>query len=117
MDGGAPRLNLVELSRTVSHALRHEPWLYELELDEEGWTPVDGVLSALRGERHEWRSLTEADLARMIEASSKATRRSGWQIRCPLGSSRSLNDAGQFSGTERRGIVGWKHGELRVSSW
>ena len=28
-----------ELSKTISHALRHEPWLYELELDDEGWTP------------------------------------------------------------------------------
>ena len=27
----------VALSRVVSHALRHEPWLYELELDEDGW--------------------------------------------------------------------------------
>jgi len=34
------RLDLVRLSKTVAHALRHEPWLYELELDEEGWTPV-----------------------------------------------------------------------------
>jgi len=24
------------LSKAVSHALRHEPWLYELEQDEEG---------------------------------------------------------------------------------
>jgi putative RNA 2'-phosphotransferase len=31
----------------MSHALRHEPWLYELELDEEGWTPVDDLLTAL----------------------------------------------------------------------
>ena len=31
----------------MSHALRHEPWLYELELDEEGWTPVEELLAAL----------------------------------------------------------------------
>jgi putative RNA 2'-phosphotransferase len=31
----------------MSHALRHEPWLYELELDEEGWTPVADLLAAL----------------------------------------------------------------------
>jgi putative RNA 2'-phosphotransferase len=36
------------LSRVVSHALRHEPWLYELELDEEGWADIDSVLAALR---------------------------------------------------------------------
>lgn len=88
MDGDAPRLNLVELSKTVSHALRHEPWLYELELDEEGWTPVDGVLIALQGERHEWRSLTEADLVRMIEASAKRRHEiSGGRIRALYGHS------------------------------
>jgi putative RNA 2'-phosphotransferase len=37
----------VRLSKKMSHALRHEPWLYELELDEEGWTPVADLLAAL----------------------------------------------------------------------
>lgn len=37
----------VRLSKTVSHALRHEPWRYELELDEAGWTPVADLLAAL----------------------------------------------------------------------
>lgn len=41
--------DLPKLSRAVSHALRHEPWLYELELDGEGWTSVDDLLQALRG--------------------------------------------------------------------
>jgi putative RNA 2'-phosphotransferase len=29
-----------ELSEVFSHALRHEPWLYELELDDEGWASL-----------------------------------------------------------------------------
>ncbi len=29
-------VKLDELSKVLSHALRHEPWLYELELDDEG---------------------------------------------------------------------------------
>ncbi len=62
---------LTDLSRAVSHALRHEPWVYELELDEEGWTPVDSVLVALRNQRTEWAELAEADLVRMIEGSAK----------------------------------------------
>jgi len=64
-------INLTELSRAVSHALRHEPWLYELELDGEGWASVEAVLIALRCERREWTYLTDADLDRMIAASSK----------------------------------------------
>lgn len=38
------------LSKTVSHALRHEPWLYELELDDEGWVAVSQLLESLRSE-------------------------------------------------------------------
>ncbi|WP_196776849.1 RNA 2'-phosphotransferase [Haloechinothrix halophila] len=37
-----------KLSKVVSYALRHAPWLYELELDAEGWAPVDQLLDALR---------------------------------------------------------------------
>jgi putative RNA 2'-phosphotransferase len=59
------------LSRVVSHALRHEPWLYELELDEEGWVTVEELLSALRPEKAEWACLNESDLAEMIAHSDK----------------------------------------------
>ncbi len=63
--------NATDLSKTVSHALRHEPWLYELELDSEGWTPVESLLSALRKERSEWSELCADDLAHMMADSSK----------------------------------------------
>lgn len=62
---------LLRLSRTISHALRHEPWLYELELDEEGWVEVEALLSALRSHRREWRHLTQRDLVRVMETSDK----------------------------------------------
>lgn len=63
--------NLNDLSRAVSHALRHEPWLYELELDAEGWTNVIDLLAALRMDVANWRDLTEQDIADMIRSSSK----------------------------------------------
>lgn len=59
-----------ELSKAVSHALRHEPWLYELELDDAGWTPVDALVSALSHEPR-WRDLSRAQLETMIERSPK----------------------------------------------
>jgi putative RNA 2'-phosphotransferase len=62
---------LIRLSRTISHALRHAPWLYELELDEEGWVEVEALLSALRSHRREWRHLTQQDLIRVMENSDK----------------------------------------------
>ena len=64
-------VNLTQLSRVCSHALRHEPWLYELELDEQGWVPTIALLAALREERAHWSTLTADDLARMVETSDK----------------------------------------------
>jgi putative RNA 2'-phosphotransferase len=55
----------------MSHALRHEPWLYELELDEEGWVAVDSLLTALRQESPAWSNLTGQDLAEVIQGSDK----------------------------------------------
>jgi putative RNA 2'-phosphotransferase len=64
-------MNLETLSKTLSFALRHEPWLYELELDDQGWASLEAVLAALREERREWRELSRADLERLIERSEK----------------------------------------------
>ncbi len=64
-------LDYVKLGRTVSHALRHDPWLYELEIDSDGWVSVDSLLAALRQKSPVWRELRESDLADMIAASSK----------------------------------------------
>lgn len=54
-----------------SHALRHEPWFYELELDEEGWAPVDQLLGALRGKGSEWESADRCLLERMLIGAAK----------------------------------------------
>lgn len=59
------------LSKTISHALRHEPWLYELELDDEGWVSIESLLASLRRERKEWSNLGKAELIRMIASSDK----------------------------------------------
>jgi len=74
IDGGDQQnrvADLLNLSRAVSHALRHEPWLYELELDAEGWASVDDVVAALRSEKPEWATLSAEDLARMIASADK----------------------------------------------
>lgn len=61
----------VDLSRAVSHALRHEPWLYELELDEEGWAPIGQLVAALNENGGDWRSVDRASLERMITTATK----------------------------------------------
>ncbi|WP_032078032.1 RNA 2'-phosphotransferase [Clostridium drakei] len=41
-------INYTQLSKEISYALRHAPWEYELELDEEGWVSVEQLLIALK---------------------------------------------------------------------
>jgi putative RNA 2'-phosphotransferase len=78
----------VQLSRALSHALRHEPWLYELELDADGWAEVEAVLAALREERADWRDLAQADLAEMMRSASKQRHEmAGGRIRALYGHS------------------------------
>ena len=60
-----------QLSRLVSHALRHEPWLYELELDEEGWVPIEALLAAIHERGPRWSSIGREQLALMIASSEK----------------------------------------------
>lgn len=61
---------LEELSKEISYALRHAPWEYELEMDEEGWTPIEQLLDALH-RVEKWKNICEADLGKMIEESEK----------------------------------------------
>lgn len=64
-------MDYVKLSKTISHALRHEPHVYNLKLDEEGWVSVSDLLKSLGNKRNEWKELTEGDLFNVIASSSK----------------------------------------------
>jgi putative RNA 2'-phosphotransferase len=64
-------INYTELSRTVSHALRHEPWLYELEIDNEGWTSIEALITEIRRQNNNWNDLSQKDLQEMIDRSDK----------------------------------------------
>lgn len=57
------------LSKMISHALRHEPWVYELELDDAGWAPMDAVLAALADPR--WPKLASEDVIALNAAADK----------------------------------------------
>lgn len=61
---------LAALSREVSYALRHAPWEYELEMDEEGRVSTEQLLDALHKDE-KWKDVTENDLMEMIEKSEK----------------------------------------------
>jgi len=55
----------------VSHALRHEPWTYDLELDDAGWVTVDDLLAALHDLGPDWTAVRREDLEQMIATSAK----------------------------------------------
>lgn len=46
-------MDYLKLSKEVSYALRHAPWEYELELDDEGWVDIMQLLFSLQGSK-EW---------------------------------------------------------------
>jgi RNA:NAD 2'-phosphotransferase (TPT1/KptA family) len=60
-----------ELSKTVSHALRHEPSAYGLVLDGEGWVSVQDLVAALKRKHPAWQNLDEHQLQQMVERSQK----------------------------------------------
>jgi len=64
------RQELVQLSRTLAYALRHDPASFGITLDEEGWVPVQDLLAALR-RRSAWRHVQEEDFAAVIAQSDK----------------------------------------------
>lgn len=64
-------LDYERLSRTVAHALRHDPGAYGLEVDGEGWASLSRLLEALRRKRPSWRDLRREDLEEMIRRSEK----------------------------------------------
>lgn len=89
MDGqGKVKVDYVRLSKTMSHALRHEPERYGLQLDEAGWTSLAELLTGLRQHRSEWQALTEADVQAVLERPGKKRfERQGGRIRALYGHS------------------------------
>lgn len=59
-----------DVSKALSHALRHAPERYDLALDDNGWAPVEAVVEALRRVRR-WPALTADDVAHVVATNSK----------------------------------------------
>ena len=49
--------NPIEISKAISHALRHAPSSYGLTLDEEGFATLDALISGLRIAQKQWHNL------------------------------------------------------------
>lgn len=64
-------MDLTDLSKEMSYALRHAPWEYELEPDTEGFVPVGQLLTALNETDHYDRTVTAEDLEAVVSAPGK----------------------------------------------
>lgn len=62
---------LTQLSKVISHALRHSPSEYNLKLDAQGWSSITELLIALQSKDDQWKDLCASDLEEMIECISK----------------------------------------------
>lgn len=65
-------MDLVKLSRTMSHALRHAPEEYGLELDAGGWVVASELFAAIGRQVPELTGATLADVERILATSEKA---------------------------------------------
>ena len=63
-------MNLEDISKEISYALRHNPQQYGLVLDEQGWVSVDALISALNRQGR-FKSLSVSDIEKMILVSEK----------------------------------------------
>lgn len=59
---------LTDISRTLSHALRHDPGSYGLTLDAEGWVDLDDMVAAFHRKR---RRVSRADIEQAVSSASK----------------------------------------------
>ena len=68
-------MNYEQLSKEISYALRHAPWEYELEMDQNGFVLIHQLLSSINEEKKYSREIVEADLEYIIKTSEKKTSR------------------------------------------
>ncbi len=64
-------MDYIKLSKEISYALRHAPWEYELELDREGFVPIEQLINAINESGNYDRPITVSDLEHIIEISDK----------------------------------------------
>lgn len=61
-----------EISRSLSHALRHNPDALGITLDTQGWVDLSAIADALRQQGGEWSHLLPTDLEGVVTRSTKA---------------------------------------------
>ena len=52
-------IKLPKLSKIISHALRHKPSLYNLELDNDGWVKIKDLIHSLKELDNNYKKLSK----------------------------------------------------------
>ena len=69
-------MDYVKLSKEISYALRHAPWEYELEMDEDGFVLIEQLLSEINLSNEYGKKITKDDLLNINSNSEKKR----WEI-------------------------------------
>lgn len=62
------KIDFIQLSKTVSHALRHEPQFFNLNLDNQGWVLLSDLVFSLNSKGIK---VDESEIIEMVELSEK----------------------------------------------
>lgn len=60
-------MKCASFNKVVSQALRHQPWAYGLELEDNGWVRVDQLMEGIAEAHRELSGLTAVDLFSMMQ--------------------------------------------------
>lgn len=92
------------LSKTIAHALRHDPYAYGLDPDEHGWVSLPALLDALR--TRSWPALTATQVAALAAADAKGRYEvAGDRVRARYGHSFALQVRHATVASRHRGRV------------
>lgn len=64
-------MNYIRLSKEIAYALRHAPWKYQLDMDEEGYVSIDALLQALNQTKKYDKELVIEDLYEVMRVMEK----------------------------------------------
>jgi putative RNA 2'-phosphotransferase len=86
-------MDLVSLSKTISHALRHEPEKYGLVLKENGWVDIEALILGIRASSSEFSEIEWQHIEKAISSSGKKRHEiNGNEIRALYGHSKKLEN-------------------------
>lgn len=64
-------MNYKELSKTISHALRHEPEKYGLTISDNGWVEINELITGIKSYNTRFHQLKKEDIEKVVDLFEK----------------------------------------------